>query len=262
MAIKISSEFIQSRDARLASIWALDESGSKENIVVFVHGGPNGSKDGPGSTMLFRKLQEMFLKNNIESVRFDFMGEGESSGDYVNTTLSTQVDDFQVILKKLKELGYKNISIVAESFGVSCVVGHNPNQFSKLVLLWGAVFFFDDGKCFAPWFTEERKKEMAENGFISEGSQKIGIDFLNEIEKVHNLKVPFSKIDVPTLVVHGMADSEVPLSHDCFELYKNMKNNSKVVLFPGLDHFLQIPNSDGGFKHDLLYTEILDWLKV
>ena len=262
MSIQVETKFIKSRNVELAATWALNEESTKENIIVFLHGGPNGSKDGPGSSMLFKILQEMFLKSNIESVRFDFMGEGESSGDYVNTTLSSQIEDFQVILKEVEYLEYKNISIIAESFGVSCLLGTDPNKFSNLVLLWGAVYFFDEGLCFAPWYNNEYKEEITKKGFFMEGSQKIGKGLLDEIKKVNNLKDSFSNINVPTLIVHGSADSEVPLSYDCFNLYKNMKNNSKVIIYPGLDHFLQVPDSNGVVKHDMLYEEVISWLKT
>ena len=261
MSIQVKSKLIKSRDVELASIWAINEKSTKEHFIIFLHGGPNGSKDGPGSSMLFKILQEMFLKSDIESVRFDFMGEGESSGDYINTTLSSQIEDFQAILNEVRCLGYKNISIIAESFGVSCVLGTNPNQFSNLVLLWGAVYFFDEGLCFAPWYSDACKTEISKNGFFKEGSQKIGKGLLDEIEKVNNLENSFSKIDIPTLIIHGSLDSEVPLSYNCFKLYKNMKDNCKAIIYPGLDHFLQIPNSNGEVKHEMLYDEIIDWLK-
>jgi esterase/lipase len=260
MFIKIISQYVQSRDAKLATIWALDENSLKENIVVFVHGGPDGEKNGPHN--LFKNLQEMLLKINIESVRFDFMGEGESTGDYVHTTLTTQVEDLKIILNLIYELGYKNITIVAESFGGSCVLGLNPNQFSNLVLLWPAVYFFDERLCFAPFYSEDYKKEIEEKGFIDLGSKKIGKSLLDEIEKVNNLAASFSKIEVPTLIVHGSADTEVPFSNDCYLLYKNMKSNSKVVIFPGLDHFLSVPGSNKEkVKHDSLYCEVSGWIK-
>ena len=253
------SQKIVSRDIELASVWSTTKPKGKSRIVVFLHGGPDGNKDAPHN--LFTILQEKLASLGIDSVRFDFMGEGESSGDYLNTTLTTQKEDFEAVYNEIRSKGYQSIGVIAESFGGTCLLGALKEEFQVLVLLWPAIYLFDEGKCFAPYYEEPYLSQLKQKGYIEFEKNRAGPDFFREIKEINNLEVPFRKITVPTLIIHGTHDSEVPLSKASIDLYRNLSKESKVVLCPGLDHFLGVPGSDGSkVKHEIVYEEVPRWI--
>ncbi len=221
-----------------------------EKIVIMLHGGPDGCKDGPNG--IFIKLSESLCKEGIDSIRFDFTGEGESDGDYVNTTINSQKDDFYMIYDEVKRLGYKKIGIVGESFGATCALGVYDNSFSAVVLLWPAIYLLDN--CFAPYYQDPYKTQLKTLGHIIVGKKRVGDKFLKELIEIDNLEKNVRQIQAPTLLIHGDTDEEVPYTQS-IRAEKLLKHPKRLVIVRNGMHGLKRSH-----EQELVIRETIKWL--
>lgn len=239
-------------DVELATVWTTTSPVSAQHtIAILLHGGPEGNKNGPDN--LLRQLAERLACAGIDVVRFDFMGQGDSSGKYINTTLSSQRHDFRAIFQEVQRRGYKRIGVVAESFGATCALGEYDDQFAVMALLWPAIYLLD--VCFAPFFEEPYKSQLAECGHIKVGEDEIGAQFLDELKLVDNLEEKVRLVRSPTLLIHGDNDSEVP-HHQSEKAYAILPEPKRLVIVPGADHCLRRP-----MEQALVFDEVVAWFQ-
>jgi fermentation-respiration switch protein FrsA (DUF1100 family) len=74
----------------IAGIVTVPEEGAVVPAVLLLHGFGN-QKDEVGD--LYKRLAQLLAAKGIGSLRFDFHGWGESSGDMADTTIEQQVND-------------------------------------------------------------------------------------------------------------------------------------------------------------------------
>lgn len=239
---------IQREEITLVAQLTQAKDKNKDKIVILIHGGPQGNKNGPDD--ILTRIALRLASSNISSMQFDFMGQGESSGDYINMTMESQKKDFERVVSYVEELGYKKIGLIGESFGVSCLLNGLNSKFSVLGLLWGAVYLLDE--TFAIYLTPKYLNEMLENGFIQEGADKIGSNFIEELKKVNNLEDKVKLINVPTILIHGESDSEVPCRQS-IKSYEILQEPKKIITVPQGEHCLRKPTEQSIVINELDY---------
>ncbi|MCX6101538.1 MAG: hypothetical protein NTV92_09030, partial [Candidatus Bipolaricaulota bacterium] len=128
---------VEHGDKRLCAIHRICGSGSKA-IVIMAHGGPGGDKRGPLG--LFDVLAERLeVELGLSSLRFDFLGYGESDGTPLDLTLRSRALELGSVVAWAVERGYKQLALVAESLGASSraagdrrarlsLAGHRPRR--------------------------------------------------------------------------------------------------------------------------------------
>lgn len=242
---------IFSENFLLSSIWTSAENSANEKIMILLHGGPEGTKEGPDD--IFVKLAHELANIGIDTVRFDFQGQGQSEGDYVNTTMTSQRQDFEVIYNKAIGFGYKKIGMIGESFGASCALGvFNENRFSVLCLLWPCIYLLDN--CFAFLFEDSNIQQLNDLGYIQVGEDRVGPNLLDELKNVDNFEKTIYDINVPTLLIHGEADEEVPYTQS-IKAFNILKEPKKLVLVPEADHCLRRPQEQA-----IVLREVREWV--
>ena len=114
----------------------LTEPAEKKDLVVMLHG-YTGHKNENG--FLFKQIASRISEIGVASLRFDFMGSGDSDGDYVNMTFLGEVEDAKDIIDYAYELnGNKPIILLGFSMG-GAVAGYvskiKEEKIKKLVLM-------------------------------------------------------------------------------------------------------------------------------
>src|SRR5262245_48436791 len=89
---------ITHRGHRIAVTRAIP-AGEARAAVAFLHGGPGGQRHGPAN--LYGDLAELLAGLSVLSVRFDFSGCGQSTGEYVNMTMAGQTSEFKYVYREL-----------------------------------------------------------------------------------------------------------------------------------------------------------------
>ncbi|MCT8978713.1 alpha/beta hydrolase [Clostridium sp. CX1] len=185
----------------------------KEKIpIVCIFHGFTDNKVGPH--FIFVKLSRMLEAKGIASIRFDFSGSGESDGEFVNMTISKELDDAKAILNYAKSLDFvdtNNIGLLGFSMGgavASMLAGQHKKDIQSLCL-WGAAGNIKE--LIALGTKEEELEEARKAGFWDAGGLLVGEDFLKD---ALNLDVfsQASQYDRNVMLLHGSKDQTVPPS--------------------------------------------------
>jgi uncharacterized protein len=205
--------------------------------AVLVHGGPGGVKDGPAD--LYKDLAAVLAAQGIGSLRFDVRGAGQSTGAYREMTLARQVQDLKAARQFLVErYAPQRIALIGESLGATIVLSGLDGGEDALVLLWPAIWLLDG--VFDDYLTEESLAEAKLRGFIVRDDEEVGLPFLTELLETRDVSGPLHGLRTPLLLVHGNADTEVPVDQSA-QAEALVAGPVRRVVVPGGDHCLERP---------------------
>lgn len=180
--------------------------------TVILHGGGPSSKE--NTEYLIPVLQE----NNKFSVRFDFSGQGESSGDLLKSSLQKRfIETKQVISKLLKK--HNNITIIGTSMAghIACALA-SIFSVSNLILFCPAVYSIKAwDKTFGNGFTEIIRS--------------------NESYLHNNISELLSNFSGRIMLILAENDQVIPSK--VVELYKRelkLRKNSKIHIIKNCPH--------------------------
>jgi len=189
---------------------------------------------------VFPGLALSLAKKGSAVFRFDFRGHGDSAGKQTEFTISAQLKDIKAAVDWVKASGYKNLGLVAASFGAgaSAIFGaKNPKTFRSLALLF-PVIDYNSLLCLkTPWarkyFGPRAMINLERKGFAKIGSRgyKIGKELIAQMKAFKPWR-ELEKIKAPILFVHGDADTYVPLG-DSLVYSKTLKNATMKVVGGG-----------------------------
>ena len=111
-------------------------TGNFKNIVVMLHGF-TGHKNENG--YLFKQLTKTLTDSGYATIRYDFMGSGESDGDFSEFTFFTEMEDARCIIKDAYKLN-NNKRIILLGFSMGGAVASRislelEEYLEKLILL-------------------------------------------------------------------------------------------------------------------------------
>lgn len=216
------------------------------------HGGPGGDKRGPLG--LFDVLADKLESDlGLSSLRFDFRGFGESDGTPLDLTLRSRAEELGAVVEWAKNRGYRRLSLIAESLGASVALRAERPEFNALVFLWPAVVLAETD--LRAYFAPGKERELEENGFILDGKTPVSAEFVRECREL-DLVPSLDRIVAPTLIVHGDADSCVPVAQ-AVVAHERLRGPKRLVVVPGGGHSL------GRFAERAVVTdEVLAWLRA
>ncbi len=204
---------------------------SNDSVVIMFHGFTGCQ---PGPHFIFHKLSRKLVEKHISSLRFDFLGSGESDGEFEEMTFLKEVQDAEDILNFAINLGYKNIVILGLSLGgavASYLSGIRGNDLEG-VILWSAV---GDFSVFAPQYdTEEVKKALEKYGRIDIGGYYLGKAFLEETKNI-TIYDKIEKFEGAVLIIHGDKDEVVPVEQ-AYEYKRVLGDRAYLGIIKGADH--------------------------
>ncbi len=247
--------FTNSRGDRLCSILtSLDDPTSP--IVLLAHGFASTKDRGS-----YLDLEKRFIEKGIAVFRFDFHGHGESAGKFEELTISQAADDILNAILFVKKKGYQKIALVGSSFGgmASILAAAKSKDLFVLALKCPVSDYL--GKIISN-ITHSPIQKWKEKGFMyytnKKGEKlKLNYSFFEDAEKAKTYEEA-AKITIPTLIVHGDKDKNVPLEQSK-KLAKIIKN-SKLEIIKGADHFFSKPE-EFDKAHRLIVEFVVKQLK-
>ncbi len=198
-------------------------------VSVIVCHGFGSSKNGSTPPA----LQEIFDRNAITTLRFDFFGHGESGGNFSEITISEAVDDILNAIKFLKKRGYDKIGLAGSSFGgISSTIAASKSEDLFALALKSPV---------SDYYELERLRMgdkgidvWKRKGYVDyENGMKLKYSFFEDF-KNNNAYEAAKRIKIPTIVVHGDADDVVPVEQSV-KLSKIIKK-CRLEIIRGGDH--------------------------
>jgi uncharacterized protein len=240
---------IQSNGLTLRGMLHIPNGASHKTPIVCIFHGFTSNKMEPH--FIFVKLSRMLETYGIASVRFDFSGSGESDGDFVNMTISKELEDAKNILDYVKSLDFvesSKIGIVGLSMGgaVASMLAGDRNDDIKALCLWAPAGVMKD--LIAKGQNDEQAKSMSQNGYSDIGGLLLGKDFITDLMNV-NIYAQASKFDKNVLLLHGDKDATVPMiaSEKYLEIYET---KAALHIIKGGDHT---------FNSQVCENEVLDY---
>lgn len=182
-------------------------------------------------------ISKTLAKLGIAMLRFDFMGLGESEGDFKETSVSHNISDIESAYSFLKE-HFEEPSLL---------IGHSLGGLASLYALKTLPSIKACVSINAPSTTRHTAKrvegdleKILSDGFadidIVGKKHRINSHFLIDLEKYFNLDLHFIK--QPVMVMHSSQDPIVSIDHgiDIFNALSSVKN---FVTLDGMDHLLK-----------------------
>lgn len=208
---------------------AIHEQNNSDTCIVLCHG-IRGNKEETGN---FTKLVSRLNDLKLDSFRFDFRGHGESEGQFVDMTISKEVEDLNSALAYLENKNYNKIILLGASFGAQSVALLDNENYENIdsIIFWYPALIIKN----TDLFTNEQYAEAQKNGYCEIWNMshtkvfKLGLELLNEclsLNPVENLK----NNTLPKLFVHGKNDANVEIEANSITPSKTCPNSELVVI--------------------------------
>lgn len=192
----------------------------------------------------FDRIAEGLAAAGIASFRFDLRGHGESEGTQEDVTLAGLLNDVRAGFEVLRaETGVVTTSLVGQSFsGGICAyyAAKRPAEVDRLVMLCPRIDYKArtiDGRPY--WVDDHLDDEHADlltrDGFLQYSTSfRHGRAFLNEVFWLQP-HTALGEVVAPTLLVHGDADTQVPIGPS-YDAVKELNEQSRLMVVEGAGH--------------------------
>lgn len=229
---------IQHRNGGSISANLSTPSSPISTLVVLCHGFLSNQ-----NSRTNQRLTELLLPKGIGTLRFDWVGMGESEEKFEDITVSACIQQLGRILDFLVSEGFCNLGIIGSSFGglLSLLVAPNHPAVKAIGL-----------KCPVPDFPELLEREFGKDSMtvwkrtnlipnILGGNDPIPLRYsFYEDCLAFNAFESARMIQAPTLIVHGDQDELVPLQQ-IVRLEKVLPHKKKLHLIEGANHYFGRP---------------------
>ncbi|NQU78917.1 alpha/beta fold hydrolase [Candidatus Woesearchaeota archaeon] len=213
-------------------------TGDKQKPIILLCHGFGGSKD----SGTYKGMEDKLNKINISTLRFDFFGHGESTGDFRNLTISKAVDDIFCAIRYLKDNGYNKIGLFGGSFGglASILAASKSDDLFVLALKCPVCNDMHELMC--------KKMGISKDVWKASGypykEKTLNFSFYEDSERIDGYNAA-ANINIPTIIIHGDKDKTVPVEQ-AIKTSKIIKDCTLKV-FKGSGH---------GFEKDSHYQEL------
>lgn len=187
-------------------------------------------------TRVLQQACQDLYERDIAALRFDFSGNGQSEGDFAETTYSKHMTEMKLAMSFLKDYGIENIGLAGHSMGaaVSLLTAASTSEAKAVCTLAGRYSELN-----VPGLLDDKKKnQLKQTGqidFQSRGRELILTqDFFQDVAS-HDLAGIVAELTVPLLAIHGDQDEIIPVS-EVYEAEKLKPENTQIEVIEGADH--------------------------
>lgn len=226
-----------------------------DKLIIICHGLAD-TKDNP----TFKTLAQE-LKTFAPTFRFDFSGNGESEGEFTESTYHKEAEDLEVVIDYFKEQGVKEFCLIGHSMGggVCQVVAGKRQEVSALISLAGV----GRAEAFKDKFSEI--VEAVENGepafFFGKEKYPVSKQYIESTQTIDIMSYA-KTCTCPVLAVQGSNDLLIRKDHTQEWLDNLPHNNWEFPIIEGADHGFNRKVSEEAYEEAM--TELLrilkDWL--
>lgn len=199
-------------------ISVIHHSGNSDKWVIFCHGfGSN--KEGS-----YEKRAEKMVARDWNAVRFDFRGNGESDGEFIEQTLSSKIKDLKAVIRHFDP---ENYVLFGSSFGGK-VVFHASTELDPEAVIGRAPVTYND--------IMSKYRSVIENKgeYTHHPGATIDERFMNDYEN-YSFDTVVENLDVPVAIFHGGEDTTVH-PENSFNAGKELDTEVMVQKFKGENH--------------------------
>lgn len=221
-----------------------------QRLVIMLHGGPGGSKDGPAS--LFCMLEARLNGLGYATCRFDFRGSGESSGTFEDVTLCSLKADFIRVKNWCAAQLDVPVVLVGESLGATIAIMGVGRYDVPMALLWPAIDLRTTS--FNGFMTDAALETLSTTGHLIEEGFTISHRFIDECMTL-DLWPKIAYFKGRYFIAHGQQDRDVPSSQSD-RLAKELGSHCEYLTLPHAGHGAKDPDAQ-----QKVLTGLTDWIR-
>lgn len=173
-------------------IAAVHHRADSERFIFFCHG---FGSDKQGS---YEERCDLGVENGLNAVRFDFRGNGESDGDFIDQDLSSRIEDLEAVVEHFEPDKYV---IFGSSFGGKVAFHASTDLEPEAIICKAPVTYNDTMEKFRAVVEEKGKFEYIDGKPIDQR-------FIEDLE-TYSFSDLHESIECPVAIFHGSADTTV-----------------------------------------------------
>lgn len=197
---------------------------SEDGPLIVIGHGVTANKDRAWAV----ELAEGLGSAGLASLRFSFSGNGESDGDFRESTVTKEVEDLGAVLD---HVGKRPIVYAGHSMGgaVGVLRTASDPRIVRLISLAGMVHTAS--------FARRKFGELVPGKDLMWDKPECPLSqvFVDDMNKVDSVMPLASRVTVPWLLIHGTADSVVPFQ-ESVEISEAAGDNAELVSLEQADH--------------------------
>lgn len=215
---------------------------NKYPIVVMLHGF-TANRNGP--RFAFVRLARELEKHGIGSIRFDFLGSGESDLSFKDMTYMKECQQVVSIIEEVKKIdNVSDIYLLGHSMGGAIagnIAAHFPDIIKKCCL-WAPAFCM-------PQLIKHLKDEVGEieGDYFDCKGLDLSLEFVDQMIGL-NLYANLEDYKNELMIIHGESDETVP--YQSAAVYINQYNRDEL-------NFVTLKNGSHNYEKREEITEVL-----
>jgi len=208
--------FVEAEDGEDVSV--VHHEADSDEWIFFCHG--YGS-DKEGS---YEERAERAAEEGYNAVRFDFRGNGESDGDFIDQSLSSRIKDLEACIEFF---GPEKVYLFGMSFGGK-VASHATQDLDVEALVLKSPVTYNS-------IMDKFRQVVEEKGFYTHFSDKTIDERFFEDFDTYSFKDVTSGLECPVAIFHGGADTTVHFENSA-EAVKAFDTDVMLYKLDGEEH--------------------------
>jgi uncharacterized protein len=211
-----------------------------ERLDTAFHPGADGTRDllvvGHGVTAnkdrpFLVALADAVSATGIAVLRVSFAGNGASEGRFEDATIRKEVDDLGAVLDAVEQDGGWRVGYAGHSMGgaVGVLRASRDPRITALISLAGMVHTHE--------FAQRKfgDQEPGASFMWDKPDCPLSQAFMDDMQAIGSVCEQARGIRIPWLLIHGDADTVVPL-RDATDIVGVAQPNAQLIELPGVDH--------------------------
>ena len=241
--MEISSLKLETESGKYLSYKYIKSNSSKNYLILYIHGYSDNMKESKSM-----KMEQIAKNNNIDLVKFDLYGHGESSGELNYSTMDDWYNSCKIIIEKIINPTNKKIILIGSSLGgwLSYILAEElKDKIIAIVSVAGAIDFFTE--TIEPLIKKEGKDKEFVYEMVYDSGKPSG-DLISrkliESSRKYNL-LNKDKINIKCIIriIHGLKDQVVPYQSSIKFANKVESQDVKLFLEKNMNHDLTLNNN-------------------